>query len=56
MFTAIMNNGDYQEINAKTIEQAKSWAWLRWTTAEIEELEIEIVDDATKETYSLIED
>lgn len=53
MFTAIMNNGDYQEINAKTIEQAKAWTWLRFTKSEIDELEIEIIDNSTGESYQL---
>ena len=47
MYTAIMNNGDYQEINARTDAQAISSAFSRWTSEEAQELEIEVIRDGS---------
>lgn len=48
MYYAIMNNGDSQDINATSDVQAISWALLRWTAEEADDLQIDVYGDYGK--------
>ena len=50
MFAVIFNSGDYQEVNAKTVEQAVQWCNLRYTQKDLDG-EAELVNSANETVY-----
>lgn len=51
MFTVIFNSGDYQDVNAKTVEQSVQWCNLRYTQKELRDGEAELINEANETVY-----